>query len=220
MCAVRRLEVGKTLSKREREESSLGGEKSLIYGEVDFAYFSRILRKIAPAHGGRFYDLGSGTSKAVMVARLLHDFECCVGIEILSSLHCAASAVVDKFNEHYVELLASHGRVSPPFSRAVSPFVSRETDSRLRDVQASRQSQEVSVVHDSFLEQDWSDGDVVFANSTCFEDELMEQMASQAERMRPGAYFITFTKGLGSDAFEILERKRDPASDDGCVVGN
>lgn len=28
----------------------------------------------------------------------------------------------------------------------------------------------------SFLEFDWSDGDVVFANSTCFDDELMQNM--------------------------------------------
>ena len=32
------------------------------------------------------------------------------------------------------------------------------------------------VLQGSFLEYDWSDGDVVFANSTCFDDQLMAEM--------------------------------------------
>ena len=53
------LEVAKALSKRERNAKQLDGEKSLIYGEVEFGYFARVLRKIAPRNGGVFYDLGS-----------------------------------------------------------------------------------------------------------------------------------------------------------------
>ncbi len=60
----------------------------------------------------------------------------------------------------------------------------------------------------SFLDYDWSDGDVIFANSTCFDDQLMESMSEQAEKLKPGAFFVTFTKGLTSKAFELLERKR------------
>ena len=52
------LEVAKALSKRERNAKQLDGEKSLIYGEVEFGYFARVLRKIAPRNGGVFYDLG------------------------------------------------------------------------------------------------------------------------------------------------------------------
>ena len=37
--------------------------KSLIYGEVEFESFYRVLRKINPEPGLIFYDLGSGTSK-------------------------------------------------------------------------------------------------------------------------------------------------------------
>jgi hypothetical protein len=72
----------------------------------------------------------------------------------------------------------------------------------------------------SFLSTDWSDGDVVFANSTCFEDDLVANLAEQAERLKPGALFITFTKALGSDAFEILERKRYRMSKSSCVPTN
>lgn len=100
------------MSKGERERLNLKEEKSLIYGEVDFQSFARILRKIqsilplsirtvnsrgdaATTHnnesssnkrgGGVFYDLGSGTGKGVFAARLTQDFDKCVGIEILES---------------------------------------------------------------------------------------------------------------------------------------
>lgn len=36
----------------------------------------------------------------------------------------------------------------------------------------------------------------------------MEELSIAAERLKPGAFFITFTKGLTSDMFEVLERKR------------
>jgi hypothetical protein len=91
-------------------------------------------------------------------------------------------------------------------------------------------SQEVVVYQGSFLDFDWSDGDLVFANSTCFDDKLMmvynniifilfyhqlstkylffQDMSKKAELMRPGAFFVTFTKGLSSKKFEVLEKKR------------
>ena len=69
--------------------------------------------------------------------------------------------------------------------------------------------QDVQCVKGSFLgDCPWADGDVIFANSTCFDDELMEGMSREAEKLKPGAYFITFTKGLSSEKFEVLERKR------------
>jgi hypothetical protein len=55
----------------------------------------------------------------------------------------------------------------------------------------------------SFLDYDWSDGDVVFANSTCFTEQLMVSLALQGESLKPGAFLITFTKGLDSKAFKV-----------------
>jgi SAM-dependent methyltransferase len=172
------LEVGKTLSKREREEKDLSQEKSLIYGEVEFESFYRILRKINPARGGIFYDLGSGTGKAVFAARLTRDFDKCIGIEILSSLHEAAEIVVQRFNEKF------------------------------RNFLSLGENQTVSVYEGSFCDFDWSDGDLVFANSTCFSDELMGEVSRLAGRLKPGAIVVTFTKGMTSPHFELLERKR------------
>ena len=172
------LEIGKTLSKDERDSNDLNEDKSLIYGEVDFASFYKVLRKVNPAPGSTFYDLGSGTAKAVFIARLTQDFGRCLGIEILEGLHSQAVKIVDRYNKKFRNYLCTG-----------------------LDLHAS--------VHlGSFLEYDWSDGDVVFANSTCFDDTLMTDMSHRAENLHPGAIFITFTKGLTSSKFEVLERKR------------
>jgi ubiquinone/menaquinone biosynthesis C-methylase UbiE len=55
-----------------------------------------VLRKIKPEPGWTFYDLGSGTAKAVFAARFTQDFGRCVGIEILPSLHKQANKIVDR----------------------------------------------------------------------------------------------------------------------------
>ncbi|CAN0106555.1 unnamed protein product, partial [Hapterophycus canaliculatus] len=67
------LSEGKSLSKAERRRKGLMNDRSLIYGEVDFASFATILREVAALAeskpGGVFYDLGSGTGKGVYVVR-------------------------------------------------------------------------------------------------------------------------------------------------------
>lgn len=55
-------------------------------------------------------------------------------------------------------------------------------------------SAEKAVYEGSFLDFDWSDGDVVFANSTCFDDELMIDMSEKATKLKAGAIVVTFTK--------------------------
>lgn len=101
------LEVGKTLSKSERDQKHLNDEKSLIYGEVEFQSFYRVLRKINPQPGLIFYDLGSGTGKAVFIARFTQDFARCLGIEILQSLHTQARKIVDRYNTEYRQILSA-----------------------------------------------------------------------------------------------------------------
>lgn len=137
-----------------------------------------INRRPSHLHFQIFYDLGSGTGKALFVARLTQDFVKCLGVEILHGLHCQAAKIVDRFNASTKQLLALG------------------------------QPQYAQVFEGSFLDYDWSDGDVIFANSTCFSEELMQSLSDQAERLKPGAIVVTFTKGLTSRAFELLERKR------------
>lgn len=168
-------EMGKHLSKLERKELGLDAQKSLVYGEVDFESFVEILRKVGPSTGKKFYDLGSGTGRAVMAARITQDYSTCVGIESLSSLYNASLEVNSSFEQ------------------------------LIRQFLGTGQEQATEFLKGSITEIDWSDGDVVFANSTCFEDDLMEELSAKAELLKEGSVVITFTTGLDSPCFEVLE---------------
>jgi hypothetical protein len=56
---------------------------------------------------------------------------------------------------------------------------------------------------------DWTDGDVVYANSTCFDDSMMTELSSLGSRLRAGAYFITLSTPLReSDGFFVIHEER------------
>ena len=46
---------------------------------------------------------------------------------------------------------------------------------------------------------------MVFANSTCFGDELMGKLAQGAAALKEGAIVVTMTDPIPSPAFEVLE---------------
>ena len=76
------------------------------------------------------------------------------------------------------------------------------------------QRQHAAVYSGSFLDFDWTSGDVIFANSTCYEEGLMRDMSIMAQKLKPGAIMVTFTRGLLEieGKFELLEKKRQKMS--------
>ena len=70
-----------------------------------------------------------------------------------------------------------------------------------------KQLTEVNFVHGDLTVEDWSHATMCFANSTCFDDPLMKRIADKAELMASGTFFITFTKKLPSEMWEVLEHE-------------
>jgi hypothetical protein len=187
--------LGKAASKKEREERNLR-ETTLVYGEISFEAFGIVIEKIKKIYGrqdtgasgeygilqgrgGTFIDLGSGTGKAVVAAAILHNFDQCTGIEMLEGLYSIS-----------LEMLASYN------TRGKTKLQDREFDTHC------------SFVCADFLDvkaKDWRDADLVFANSTCYDDNLMAKIADLALGMKKGAFFVAFTKRLASQDFAVLE---------------
>ena len=107
--------LGKSVSKKEREDRQLAKDATLIYGEFIYETLGLILEKIKKFYGkpnkgssgsvgflqrpgGIFYDLGSGTGKAVIAAAILHNFDVCYGIEILEGLYSTSLDVLNSYN--------------------------------------------------------------------------------------------------------------------------
>lgn len=84
------------------ENDSHHTEDSLVYGEIDLEGFCDLLLNDIP-HTSQdiFYDLGSGSGRAVMAARFVGDFQECIGIELLGNLHDLASSVKSLYKFQY-----------------------------------------------------------------------------------------------------------------------
>jgi hypothetical protein len=65
----------------------------------------------------------------------------------------------------------------------------------------------LEVLNADFLEQDWSESSLVFANSTCFSTDLMKKLSKKADELKKGTFFVTFTKKLPelSDNWEVCD---------------
>ncbi|OQS04963.1 hypothetical protein THRCLA_02853 [Thraustotheca clavata] len=68
----------------------LTSTSSLVYGEIDFFGFAKLMEHVNPQTNQVFYDLGHGTGRAVIAAALLYPPLDCRGIEIVENLFFAS----------------------------------------------------------------------------------------------------------------------------------
>lgn len=82
------LEVnGFTLSMQARAHNDA---IDYVYGEINFISFIALLSLAHPDENTVFYDLGSGTGKAVIACAMVYPVKKSCGIELFSLLHLAA----------------------------------------------------------------------------------------------------------------------------------
>lgn len=82
-------------------------DKAFVYGEVSPEAFHSIIKHTHFKPNGTFYDLGSGTGKAVLLAYLLFPFSQVKGIELLRPLHNEAVQIEQRFKSEYEALQQS-----------------------------------------------------------------------------------------------------------------
>jgi hypothetical protein len=115
LCAEHDLHLGKTLSTRERDAKGLA-TSTLVYGEIKFEPFAVAFQKIRQLYGGlqrrggAFVDVGSGTGKPAFAAALLHDWDSCRGVEILSGLHGASLELLKRWRTDEVQAQLSQAQ--------------------------------------------------------------------------------------------------------------
>lgn len=96
--------LGKEVSKKERVEDVF--TSTLTYGELEFVSIGEVFETIKARYGairsgGVFYDLGSGTGKGVITGAMLHDFDKCIGIEILDGLYNVSLQLKSVYDESF-----------------------------------------------------------------------------------------------------------------------
>ena len=163
--------------------------RCFIYGEIEFDSFTHILNMATNnmSHRRKFVDLGSGAAKAVLWASLVKSFEILVGIEINPKLHIMSLGILECFHRK----MRSSIYVTP-LARTGEP--------------------NIELVLGSFLDlkvHDWTDADVVFANSASYSDGLMKSLSKCSADMRAGSRLITLTQGLTDNArWKIIYKER------------
>ena len=165
---------------------------NLVYGEIATEDFMSLLEKYGATNGeedscdgtleGRaFWDLGSGTGKAVMTAGLCSHFAHVRGVELLPCTAGIAAVLVEDFER---DVLPGARPISTPLrSIAVEcgDFFAPECLAR------------------------WQAGDFVFCNCVTWDDDTMGRLSIAAEGLRPGAVFVTVLCPLSSTKFELVE---------------
>lgn len=78
---------GFSLSKQARAS---GDAFEYTYGEIEFLSFIALISLTHPDQNTVFYDLGSGTGKAVLACAMVFDMRSCCGVELFESLYDAS----------------------------------------------------------------------------------------------------------------------------------
>ncbi len=147
-----------------------------FYGEITYGGFSQMLKAALPQKGEVFYDLGSGTGKAVLLASLLGDFSKLRGIEVIKDLHNAAvDSLAFYKNNITLQLLPK------------------------------KHQQDIDFIHDDFANSDWSDANILFMNATCFSYELSPALIKKLEALKKGTRVLTNTLPIPSFEY-VVER--------------
>ncbi|EPX58096.1 hypothetical protein D187_004385 [Cystobacter fuscus DSM 2262] len=168
---------GYDIARHEKERTGLQ-EAGTTYGEVVPLAFHDVLNEAAPGPGEVFFDLGSGTGKATLLAALTFPFSRVVGIELFPGLGDAARKVLARYE----------AEVRP-------------------QLPAEYAQQRIEFIDGDFLEQDLSSADVLFAHGTCYPQETMEQLTHKLEELRPGARVVLAGQTIKTPAFAFVKMK-------------
>lgn len=174
--------IVKSISRNWRDENNYN-TITLTYGDIIFKNYHEIFIKIYNygikyESGGIFADIGSGSGRALFASMLMHNFNRCIGIEILKPVHAISQMVLDDWIKNVSSL---------------HTIEKRSTEIRL-------------YCGDALELDEWKLADVVFAHLTSFDKVLMEAIGSIAIKMRPGSIFISLSQKLPESAlFSVLE---------------
>lgn len=198
--------IGRDKSKEERKAKNYVSS-TLAYDEIQFRPFMKLLRQLKDHgamqnSGGKFVDVGAGIGRAVFAAALAHDWDCCVGIEVLQGLHAVSTEALSV----WVEAVATE----PPETRVRKEQRRRALAgvSACPELPESKQHMEIEFILGSAIVLPWDDADLVFINSICFDEDLMRQLASQAFKLKDTAIVVTMTRVLPCDRFEVIDEMK------------
>ena len=137
-----------------------------------YEYIKRFYSKTI--NEGIFYDLGSGTGKAIIAMSLMHKFKKVIGLEYLENLIKLSQGIKQNYNKTINEIFEKNKRLFSFDKPNIIEFIQGD-----------------------FLKHNWENASIIFANSTCFSMDMINNIANKANKeCKSGTIIITFTKKL------------------------
>lgn len=166
---------GYAVSHQARRDHN-GDVSELLYGEITFETWEKIINKANPKRDGVFYDLGSGTGKAVILSHLYFDFKKAIGFELLKGLHDKAISIKNDFDK----------------------FVKPTIPNHVKD-------RELSFIQQDIFDVDLSVADLVFANYPFKTRELYLKLEEKMlKEMKTGAKIAFVIRAMENPRFKSL----------------
>jgi SAM-dependent methyltransferase len=153
-------------------------DKEFIYGEINFLSFYTILERTSPSPEDVFYDLGSGSGKAVLSAILFFNVKKSIGIELLPPLYEKSNAQLEKATQRF-----QHHDIEKEYL----PQMGR-----------------IQFINASFLHYDFSDADIIYVAATCLTDATWNELISKMACLKPGSRIIVTTRMIHHEQFESI----------------
>ena len=127
------------------------------------------------------YFIGSGAGRPIAAAGVLYEFKECIGIEILENLHNEALA----FKKEYMNRLEE---IEVGVTKSVHFYKGSIFDLNMVD---------------------WTVGDVILTNCTCFTDEMLLEISNICKKsLKKNSIVITITNNLDENIFDIVKTQR------------
>lgn len=166
---------GYSVSRAARNKHTENTE-DLLYGEITFDCWQKIIAKADPKKDGVFFDLGSGTGKAVILSHLAYDFKKIVGVELLQGLHDKACEIKENFDT------------------TIKPQILEHTKDR-----------ELQFIQKDLFDVDISEADLVFLNYPFKNREMFTRLENKLlTELKPGSKIVMIIKIFENKALKSL----------------
>jgi len=173
---------GNELSNNERRLKKLTAPE-FTYGEIEILYFLPLLKLASKSEGGVFWDLGSGTGKAMIAAALgYNNFSKICGVELLEGLFKTSQKMIESYKEI---------AISKKFE------ISKEKLDNL-----------FYLVQADMTKIDWSNADLIYAASICFPDELIKALIEKGKMLKKGTRIITLKQWIDPAHYKVVYNLR------------
>jgi hypothetical protein len=154
--------------------------KELLYGEIPFLEWKKIIEFFKCSKGNNFIDLGSGIGRVVMQSYFLYDYKKFVGVELQKTKHQKAISVQEEFSKLNLK----------------------------DDVAISLKNKELLFINDNLFNIDLANFDVVLlSHPFCEEDRYLELEQKFLKELPDGAKIISLIRSLKNENFKKIASK-------------